>query len=159
MEAAAEKSWSATVLDLQAWTYYNLYQTTSWENLLSDQHVPHEQWALDRHFWCLFCLCLWVSVILPTCLLYPQQKRDYSALHPQAWTCICIYIYIQAMPIGTYWVQFPGFPKIIYYNMVSVYVKQSFCKPWTLKEKKKKLCTWSKICAFARGSWMELIVL
>ena len=25
MEAAAEKSRSATVLDLQAWTYYNLY--------------------------------------------------------------------------------------------------------------------------------------
>ena len=30
--------------------------------------------------------CLRVSVILPTCSLYPQQKRDYSALHPQAWT-------------------------------------------------------------------------
>ena len=35
--------------------------------------------------------CLRVSVILPTCSLYPQQKRDYSALHPQAWTCIYIY--------------------------------------------------------------------
>ena len=33
-----------------------------------------------------------VSVILPTCSLYPQQKRAYSALHPQAWT----YNYIQA---------------------------------------------------------------
>ena len=28
--------------------------------------------------------CLRVSVILPTCSLYPQQKRAYSALHPQA---------------------------------------------------------------------------
>ena len=32
--------------------------------------------------------CLRVSVILPTCSLYPQQKRAYSALHPQAWTYI-----------------------------------------------------------------------
>ena len=32
--------------------------------------------------------CLRVSVILPTCSLYPQQKRAYSALHPQAWTDI-----------------------------------------------------------------------
>ena len=38
--------------------------------------------------------CVRVSVILPTCSLYPQQKRAYSALHPQARTCI----YIQAMP-------------------------------------------------------------
>ena len=34
--------------------------------------------------------CLRVSVIFPTCSLYPQQKRAYSALHPQAWTCIYI---------------------------------------------------------------------
>ena len=40
-----------------------------------------------------------------SCPLYPQQKRDYSALH----------LYIQAMPVGTYQVQSPGFPKIIYY--------------------------------------------
>ena len=26
---------------------------------------------------------------MPTCSLYPQQKRDYSALHPQAWTHAC----------------------------------------------------------------------
>ena len=29
--------------------------------------------------------CLQVSVIFPMCSLYPQQKRAYSALHPQAW--------------------------------------------------------------------------
>ena len=109
MEAAAEKSRSATVLDLQAWTYYNLYKTTSWGNLLSDLHIPDEQWALDRRSWCLFCLCLWVSVILPTCSLYPQQKRAYSALHPHAWTCI-----YSSMPVGTYRVQSLGFPKIVY---------------------------------------------
>ena len=32
--------------------------------------------------------CLRVSVILPACSLYPQQKRAYSAPHPQAWTYI-----------------------------------------------------------------------
>ena len=31
-------------------------------------------------------ICLRVSVIFPTCSLYPQQKRAYSALHPQAYT-------------------------------------------------------------------------
>ena len=30
--------------------------------------------------------CLRLSVIFPTCSLYPQQKRAYSALHPPAWT-------------------------------------------------------------------------
>ena len=33
--------------------------------------------------------CLWVSVIFPMCSLYPQQKRAYSVLHPQAWTGPC----------------------------------------------------------------------
>ena len=49
-----------------------------------------------------------VSVIVPTCSVDPQQKRAYSALHPQAWT------YIQAMPVGTSRVQSSGFPEIIY---------------------------------------------
>ena len=56
--------------------------------------------------------CLRVSVILPTCSLYPQQNRAYSALHPQART------YIYAMPVGTYRVQSPGFPKIVYYSLL-----------------------------------------
>ena len=38
--------------------------------------------------------CLRVSVIFPTCSLYPQQKRAYSALHAQAWT----YIYTGPCP-------------------------------------------------------------
>ena len=33
-----------------------------------------------------FFFFLRVSVIFPTCSLYPQQKCDYSALHPQAYT-------------------------------------------------------------------------
>ena len=53
--------------------------------------------------------CLRVSVIFPICSVYPQQKRAYSALHPQAWT----YIY-RSMPGGSYRVQSPGFPKIVY---------------------------------------------
>ena len=51
----------------------------------------------------LSAFCLRVSIILPTCSLYPQQKRAYSALHPQAWTCI---IY-RSMPEGSYRVQSP----------------------------------------------------
>ena len=51
-----------------------------------------------------FAFCLRVSVILPTCSLYPQQKLAYSALHPQALT----YIY-SSMPVGTY-----RLPKIVY---------------------------------------------
>ena len=53
--------------------------------------------------------CLRVSVILPTCSLYPQQKRAYSALHPQALT----YMIYRPMPVGTYRVQSLGFPKIV----------------------------------------------
>ena len=53
--------------------------------------------------------CLRVFVIYPTSSLYPQQKRAYSALHPQAWT----YTY-SSMPVGTYRVQSLGFPKIVY---------------------------------------------
>ena len=57
-----------------------------------------------------FCaFCLRVSVIFPTCSLYPQQKRAYSAYHPRAWT----YIY-RSMREGSYRVQSPGFPKIVY---------------------------------------------
>ena len=51
-----------------------------------------------------------VSVIFPTCSLYPQQKCAYSALHPQAWS----YMY-RSMLVGTYRVHSPGFPKIVYW--------------------------------------------
>ena len=54
--------------------------------------------------------CLRVFVIFPMCSLYPQQKRAYSVLHPRAWT----YIY-RSTPVGTYWMQSPGFLKIVYY--------------------------------------------
>ena len=54
--------------------------------------------------------CLRVSVVFPTCSLYPQQKRAYSALYPQAWTDI----YIQAMTVDIYRVQSPEFLKIVY---------------------------------------------
>ena len=56
--------------------------------------------------------CLRVSVILPTCPLYSQQKRAYSA-----YTCRHgpIYIY-RSMLEGSYRVQSPGFPKIVYWT-------------------------------------------
>ena len=55
--------------------------------------------------------CLRVSVILPTCSLYPQQKRAYSALHPQAWTYIIIQVHARRhLPNAVI-----GFrPKIVY---------------------------------------------
>ena len=56
-----------------------------------------------------FAFCLRVSVIFPTCSLYPQQKRAYSALHLQAWTYIS-----RSVLEGSYRVQSPGFPKIVY---------------------------------------------
>ena len=37
--------------------------------------------------------CLQVSIIFPTCSLYPQQKHVCSALNPQAWT---LYIQVHA---------------------------------------------------------------
>ena len=48
--------------------------------------------------------CLWVSVILPTCSLYPQQKRDYSALHPQAWSCIYTGHACRHLPSAVPWI-------------------------------------------------------
>ena len=49
--------------------------------------------------------CLRVSVILPTCSLYPQQKRAYSALHPHAWTYIYIHVHArQLLPSAVPWI-------------------------------------------------------
>ena len=69
--------------------------------------------------------CLWVSVIFPICSLYPQQKRAYSALHPQAWT----YIW-RSMPEGCYRVQSPGFLKIIYCVWVGMMASVSVFLSW-----------------------------
>ena len=66
--------------------------------------------------------CLRVSVIFPTRSLYPQQKRAYSALHPQAWT----YIY-RSMPESSYPVQSPGFPKIVYSACISTSLDSYIC--------------------------------
>ena len=49
--------------------------------------------------------CLRVSVIFPTCSLYPQQKRAYSALHPQAWTYIYIQVHVRRLlPSAVPWI-------------------------------------------------------
>ena len=85
------KSRSATVLDLQALTNYNLYYTTSWWNLLSDLHVPHEQWVLDRHFWCFICLLFTGVRHLPHVLTVPPTKACLLCATP---TGMDLYIYI-----------------------------------------------------------------
>ena len=54
-------------------------------------------------------ICLQIF-ILPMCSLHPQRKHAYSALHLQAWT----YIYRSTLE-GSYQVQSPGFPKIVYW--------------------------------------------
>ena len=119
MEAAAEKSRSATVSDLQALTNYNLYYTTSWWNLLSDLHVPHEQWVLDRHFWCFICLLFTGVRHLPHVLTVPPTKACLLCATP---TGMDLYNNIyRSMPVGTYRVQSPGFPKIVYF--------QAHCSP------------------------------
>ena len=51
-----------------------------------------------------FAFCLRVSVIFPTCSLYPQQKRAYSALHPQAWTDIYTGHACRHLPSAVPWI-------------------------------------------------------
>ncbi len=132
MEAAAEKSRSATVLDLQAWTYYNLYQTTNWGNLLSDLHVPHEQFVYGYPSFSPRAHCT-PNKSVPTlrytlsCFhvaLRPRRRDGLlgtGKLHSQAWT----YIY-RSMPEGSYRVQSPGFMKIVYYRVITI----SFLAQW-----------------------------
>ena len=57
-----------------------------------------------------FCLLFTGIRHLPHVLTVPEQKRAYSALHPQARTCI-----YSSMPVVTSRVQSLGFPKIVYY--------------------------------------------
>ena len=49
-------------------------------------------------------VCLGVSVIFPTCSLYPQQKHAYSVLHLQAWPYIytgpCLKALTECSPLG-----------------------------------------------------------
>ena len=80
--------------------------------------------------------CLRVYVIFPTCSLYPQQNRAYSALHPQAWTCI-----YWSMPEGSYRVQSPGFPKIVYSqgNVFDFQFVRS-CPTWT---RRRESASWA----------------
>ena len=57
-----------------------------------------------------FAFCLRVSVILPTCSLYPNKSvatLRYTRRHGPIYS---------SMPVGTYRVQSLGFPKIVYYN-------------------------------------------
>ena len=95
MEVAAEKSRSATLWDLQAWTCYNLYLTTSWGNLLSNLHSPQEQRVLDQHFWCLFCLLFTGIRHLPHVLTVPPTKACLLCATPAS---MDLYIYTGPYP-------------------------------------------------------------
>ena len=53
-----------------------------------------------------FAFCLRVSVILPTCSLYPPTKARLLCATPAGME--------SPMPVGTYRVQSLGFPKIVY---------------------------------------------
>ena len=108
MEAAAEKSRFATVLIFRhepiiiysslpaGGTYYPIRMSST-----------NSEWLIGISD-TFSAFCLRVSVIF---LMYLQQKRTYSALHPQAW----IRIY-SSMPAGTYRVQSPEFPKLVYWR-------------------------------------------
>ena len=88
-------------------------------------HVPDEQWALDQRFWCLFCLCLRVSVILPTCSLYPQQEC--------AWTCIYTGHACRHLTSAVPWISKDR-------------LLRQQCS-WLLKQINKPLCMkWQKMC-------------
>ena len=81
-------------------------------NLLSDLYIPREQWVFDWHFWCLFCLLFMGIRHLAHVLTLPPTKVWLLCATPAG-----LDLYTQAMPVGTYWVQSPGFPKIVYWSL------------------------------------------
>ena len=89
MEAAAEKIRSATLFDLQAWTYY----ISSYTRLPAGGTYypicmfPTNSERIIGISDAFSAFCVRVSVILPTCSLYPQQKRAYSALQSFLLSC------------------------------------------------------------------------
>ena len=125
MKAAAEKSRSATVLDLQARTYYNLvldYQ-------LGEPTITNSE--------CLIGISDAFSAFVygypsscPRAHCTPNKSvttlRYTRRLGP---------VYIQAMPVGTYRVQSPGFPKIVYCEGQS---HKTVHRPQLLKRKESR---------------------
>ena len=109
MEAAAEKSRSTTVSDLQAWTYYNLCYTTSWGNLLSDLHVPTNS---ERLIGISDAFSVFVYGYPSSC---PRAHCTPNKSMPTLRYTRRPGPFIQALPVGTYRVQSPGFPKIVYF--------------------------------------------
>ena len=67
--------------------------------------------------------CLRVSVILPTCSLYPPTK---ACLLCAISAGMDLYIY-RSMPEGSYRVQSPGFPKIVYSACIRTSLDSYFC--------------------------------
>ena len=73
---------------------------------------------LDRHFWCLFCLLFTGIRHLPHVLTVPPTKAWLLCATPASMD-----LYIQAMPVGTYRVQSPGFLKIVYWQLRAFWSK------------------------------------
>ena len=71
--------------------------------------------------------CLRVSVIFPTCSLYPQQS-----VPTLRYTCRHGPIYIQVHAEGSYRVQSPGFPKIVYFLPILPRCLQRFQMPCSI---------------------------
>ena len=74
MEAAAQKSRSATVLDLQVWTYYDLYQTTSWGTYYPIYMFLTNSGCLIGISDAFSAFCLRVSVIFPRAHYTPNKS-------------------------------------------------------------------------------------
>ena len=159
MEAAAEKSRSATVLDVQAWTYYIYTRLPAGGTYYPICMFPTNSERLigisDAFFSLLFFCLLFTGIChLAHVLTVPPTKACLLCATPAGMNCerlisICdafsafVYGYpsscpcahctpnksaptlcytrrpgpIQAMPVGTYRVQSPGFPKIVYSEM------------------------------------------
>ena len=168
MEAAAEKSRSATVLDrfnkshkrkvyacLAVTCHLHFWQndrdflravavTRGWNGYRNKGQ--HRKSTLEKKILPLLAGIRTRDLYIP--LSYPRPplytldyqlpKRAYSALHPQAWTYI----------IGTYRVQSLGFPKIVYYYVAPAASRLQDLRHiarWDLQTLR-----WSRFCTVCR---------
>ena len=109
MEAAAEKSHSATVLIFRHGPIIIYTRLPA-----GGTYYPICMFPTNGEYLIAFLLHFLPSVYgylssCPRAHCTPPKKRAYSALHPQACTYIC-----SSTPISTYQVQSLGFLKIVY---------------------------------------------
>ena len=109
MEAAAEKSRSATVLDLQAWTYYNYTRLPAGGIYYPVCMFPTNSERLIGISDAFSAFVYGYPSSCPRAHCTPNKSVPtlrYTRRHGP--------VYIQAMSVGTYRVQSLGFPKIVY---------------------------------------------